>query len=50
MVDYFGLKHQKQIIDKVRHVISLWSVYSMSLDVNKNDFKLVEKVLQKKLK
>jgi hypothetical protein len=34
---------------EIKHVISQWSTYAAELDINKTEFKLIEKALQKKL-
>ena len=38
------------IIEEVKEVISQWAFFATSLDINKKEFKLIEKALQKKLK
>jgi serine/threonine-protein kinase HipA len=50
LADYFGIKDAKNIIEEVKEVISQWTSHAASLDINKKEFKLIEKALQKKLK
>ena len=50
LANYFGIKDAKNIIEEVKEVISQWAFFATSLDINKKEFKLIEKTLQKKLK
>jgi serine/threonine-protein kinase HipA len=50
LANYFGIKDAMSIIEEVKEVISQWAFFATSLDINKKEFKLIEKALQKKLK
>jgi serine/threonine-protein kinase HipA len=50
LANYFGIKDAMSIIEEVKEIISQWAFYASSLDINKKEFKLIEKALQKKLK
>jgi serine/threonine-protein kinase HipA len=49
LANYFGIKHAKHIIEEVKDVISNWSSYAAALDINKKEFNLIEKALNRKL-
>ena len=50
LADYFGIKNAPNVMKEIKHVISQWTSYAAALDINKKEFKLIEKALQKKLK